>query len=94
MPEIREVWMPYGMVQLEDGTWRLFNRSYAPMGEPIKFARKLSEATLAAISAPVKERREGMLWFYNDGCVPTDSDVNWKAYSDRLKALAKLQVKA
>lgn len=93
MFELRKIWMPYGMSKMEDGTWRMFNRQYAPMGPPIRFVRKLAKATIANISVTSESPMQDTLWFYNDACAPTDSDQHWDAYSTRLKALAKLQVK-
>jgi hypothetical protein len=33
------------------------------------------------------------IYLYNDGCIPTDGDAVWKAYSVRLQKLAGYRMK-
>lgn len=92
--------MPYCLERLQDGSYLFLNRRYKPLGvsskefleyelQPglFKFKRALSAKQIAALS--FKGDTDGSrIYLYNDGCIPTDSDANWTAYSDRLQRLA------
>jgi len=98
--DFRHTFMIYCLQKLEDGSYVALNRSYKPVGMtssewvkyedlPVrfKFKRGLSARQIEALSYkgdPAAER----IYFYNDGCVPTASDANWTAYSNRLKRIA------
>lgn len=95
MEKFQRVHMPYGIREVKDGLWELFNRDYNALGEPFKFARKLSAATVKALSVDGSAPGEGGLqtiWFYADGSVSTDKDEHWQAYSAKLQKLASLKV--
>nr|SAY43458.1 Uncharacterised protein [Serratia marcescens] len=96
MEKFQRVHMPYGIREVKNGLWELFNRDYNALGEPFKFARKLSAATVNALSvdgsAPGEEGGLQTIWFYADGSVPTDKDEHWRAYSAKLQKLASLKV--
>ncbi|CAI0906797.1 Uncharacterised protein [Serratia quinivorans] len=96
MEKFQRVHMPYGIREVKEGRWELFNRDYTALGEPFTFTRKLSTATVKALSADGSAPGEGgglqTIWFYADGSVPTDKDEHWQAYSAKLKKLAGLKV--
>lgn len=101
----RWVFLPYCLIQQADGSYVVVNRRYKPVGltqtdfvryedfpVAVRFARKLSAAQIRAISYS-GDTDPGRIYLYNDGCIPTDSDANWTAYSKRLQRLADLKLK-
>lgn len=98
--ELRKTMFIYCLEQLADGSYLALNRRYKPVGLStvewvdyetfpgrFKFKRALSARQVQFLSFkgdPDPKR----IYFYNDGCIPTDSDAHWKAYSDRLQRLA------
>ncbi|MGL4683442.1 MAG: hypothetical protein ACRCV4_10460, partial [Hafnia alvei] len=87
--------LPYGLRELQDGQWELFDRDYKTIGQPFTFARKPSRATLQALSViDINTESEiRAVWFYDDGCEPTRKAEHWVAYSARLQRLACLGIK-
>ena len=94
--EVRRIYMPYCIKQIDGGKYVILNRNYKPLGmatrdwveyEPhaIKFKR-LTKKTAAALSYKASEDLE-FIYFYNDGCVPTDAEKHMKAYMARLAVL-------
>lgn len=79
------------------------NRRYKPVGmtstdhvdydaHPVRVKfKRLTAATARKLDYKGREDLE-RIYLYNDGCVPTESQANWDAYSARLQSLAKLQV--
>ena len=103
--EVRQIFMPYCLQRLQDGGYLFLNRRYKPLGvtsdewvdydtHPSKFhfARTLSARQVEALSCRGSADAE-RIYLYNDGCIPTDSDVAWKAYSVRLQRLAGYRMK-
>lgn len=101
MQKFQRVCMPYGIREVKAGLWELFNRDYNALGEPFKFARKLSAATIKALSVhgtvlkgrgPQTNSGLQTIWLYDDSSVPTDEDEHWQIYSAKLQKLASLKV--
>lgn len=99
MSKFQKVYMPYGMRELQGGRWELFNRHYHALGEPLMFTKKPSAALLSFLNGQAKQGTQtdpdsGLttVWFYEDICVPSDSDSHWQAYSAKLQKLASLKV--
>ena len=100
--EFRQLFLIYCLDLQPDGSYVALNRRYKPVGLnmgagqwvdykdfPVgfKFKRALSARQIASLDCngdPAPQR----IQLYNDGCVPTDSDANWAAYSRRLQRLA------
>ena len=105
MEEVRRLMFPYGMAKNPDGSWTLFNRLYKPVGviseeweewdtpkHKMKF-KALRQPTLAKLD----HRGEGTgdrIYFYNDGCIPTDSAKHMDAYLSKLRVLMALKVQS
>ncbi|MDO8777057.1 MAG: hypothetical protein Q7K57_51785 [Burkholderiaceae bacterium] len=100
----RWLFLPYCLIQQEDGSYVVANRRYKPVGltrkdwvdyeeYPVKvrFKRKLSAAQARNLDCLGREETD-RIYFYNDGCIPTDSQLHWDAYSKRLQKLAAYQV--
>lgn len=103
MSEFRHIYLPYCLERQADGRWAVLNRMYKPVGmntkEHVTYGdpyvvklKGLGPSTLAKLCAPGSHMSETKIWLYNDGCVPTDSAVNWDAYQERLRLLAKLTI--
>lgn len=102
--EFRQVFLPYCLMKTADGAYVVVNRRYKPVGivlkdwvnyddYPVKvrFKKALSKAQIAALDCEGRTE-DSRIALYNDGCVPTASAANWRAYSDRLGRLAKYTV--
>lgn len=101
--DFRSVFFPYCLVKNDDGHYVVLNREYKPVGfgtsdwvkyerYPVTYKIKgLTAARLAKISAKGDANKD-RIYLYNDGCVPTHSAKDMKAYLDRLKVLAPLLV--
>jgi hypothetical protein len=99
----RQIFLPYCLDRLTDGRYIVLNRFYKPLGiassEWVVYEEHPSVCVLKGLT---ELRAQKMSWrgesdleriyFYNDGCVPTDSAENWKAYSARLDVFSKLTV--
>ena len=92
--------MPYCLIKQADGSYVICNRRYKPVGitrtdfvdydeYPVKvrFKRQLSVVQAKALDWNGRDSVD-RIFLYNDGCVPTDCDAHWKAYSKRLQRLA------
>lgn len=101
--DFRSIYFPYCIQKQEDGSWVVLNREYKPVGfntrnyinygdYPVatKFKR-LGPATLDKL-AYSGTATGNVVYLYNDGCVPTHSAENMKAYMKKLQLLAKLEV--
>ena len=100
---IRRVFMPYCLERLKDGRYIVLNRLYKPLGiasrqrvdyDAHPSAMKIEHLTSARVKRLSHKGDDdlGHIHLYGDGCIPTDSDVHWEAYSQRLKLLAELMV--
>lgn len=102
--ELRQLVLIYCLQRQPDGSYIALNRRYKPLGfaatervdydaYPIrfKFKRALSAAQVMALSYKGDPNPE-CIYLYNDGCVPTTSSADWKAYSARLERLAGYKV--
>ena len=100
----RWLFLPYCLIQQEDGSYVVANRRYKPVGitrkdfvdydeypVAVRFKRKLSAAQARNLDCMGRENID-RIYFYNDGCLPTDSQADWDAYSKRLQKLAALEV--
>lgn len=98
--EFRQVFLPYCLERLADGSYIVLNRLYKPLGVAgtswvdyesapgrFKFKRALSAAQIGALAHDGDTSAE-RIYLYNDGSVPTDSAAAWAAYSARLQRLA------
>ena len=103
MEEVRRLMFPYGMAKNPDGTWTMFNRQYKPVGvisdaweewdnprHKMKF-KGLRKPTLAKLDYEGQGTGD-RIYFYNDGCIPTDGAKNMNAYLAKLKVLMALQI--
>lgn len=98
--DFRQLFLVYCLDRQPDGTYAALNRRYKPVGFastewvdyeafPVrfKFKRALSERQIVALSCKGDASAQ-RIYLYNDGCIPTASDADWRAYSDRLQRLA------
>lgn len=98
--EVRQVFLPYCLQRLSDGRYILLNRRYKPLGthagewvdydkhpSAFRFKRSLSGRQAALLSWEGSEDTE-VVFFYDDGCIPTHGAAKWTAYSKRLERLA------
>ncbi len=103
MDEVRRLMFPYGMAKNPDGTWTLFNRRYKPLGvisqEWEEWDAPRHKMKLKGLRSPTLAkldiRSDGTgdrIYFYNDGCVPTDSSKHMDSYLAKLRILMGLQV--
>ena len=104
MTDFRYIYLPYCLLKHESGGYLILNRDYKPLGfstgkyltyedYPIEanFLR-MSKATAVKLSYK-KSDNSDEIFLYNDSCVPTSSEQNMKQYLEKLKILAKLQIK-
>ena len=101
--DFRSVFLPYCIRKQPDGRYAVLNREYKPVGfftddfinyeeHPVLVTIKgLTKARAAKISYSGSDNVDE-IFLYNDGCVPTSSASNMRAYMARLEILAKLAV--
>lgn len=103
MPDFRQAMLPYGMAKNADGSWTFFNRKYKPVGivtgewaewdvpqHRMKF-KGLGPATLRKLDIH-GEGTGDLVYFYNDGSIPTHSARDMDRYLAKLKILMGLRV--
>lgn len=100
--DFRYVFMPYCLKKLKDGRYIPLNRDYKPLGISSSEWVVYEEHPSACTIKITPEGAQAMSWnhspdtdvvfFYNDGCVPTSGDAAMKAYSERIAHLAGLKV--
>lgn len=103
--DFRSVFFPYCLKKQKDGRYAVLNREYKPVGfftrEFITYADHPVLVKLKGLT-PIKaaklswkgEKQTDEIFLYNDGCVPTHSKANMRAYLEKLELLAKLSVAA
>jgi len=99
--------LPYCLQRTSDGRWLVLNRNYKPLGTMSKEwvdydahpARlKLHVRTVAAIAKAAvnvitdKAGAPEVVYFYDDGCIPTESAANWSAYNKQLSRVMHAKV--
>ena len=95
--------MPYCIEPLPDGRYIVLNRNYKPIGEHSGWVeyethpsattiKGLNPAAVAKIDYRGAPDADGRIYLYNDGCVPTSSAANWRAYAERLQVLSSLEL--
>ena len=102
--ELRQLVLIYCLQRQPDGSYIALNRRYKPLGfaatervdydaYPIRF--KLTRPWGPPRARPLSYKGDPnpeCIYLYNDGCVPTTSSADWKAYSARLERLAGYKV--
>lgn len=101
--DFRSVFLPYCIRKQPDGRYAVLNREYKPVGfftrdhviyedHPVLVKLKgLTKAKAAKISYAGKNNSDE-IFLYNDGCIPTHSKANMRAYLARIELLAGLVV--
>jgi hypothetical protein len=90
----------------EIGGWIVLNRGYKPLGGRLDLWVNYQEVPawqrIKRITLSQQEkidhgcrlasgwRPDEIVWLYHDGCIPTYSNRNWSAYSERLSVLYSL----
>lgn len=101
----RRVFFPYCLMKQPDGRYAVLNRHYKPVGMVVPSDQHVDYAAHPCLVkvkglTPLRARKLSArsedsldrIYLYNDGCVPTDSQQDWDAYSARLQLLAKLTI--
>jgi hypothetical protein len=92
----------YCLRQMEHGRYIKLNRDYKPLGLetqewvryenfPLELLPGLTPQVATKLSARGSDDVT-QICLYNDGCVPTSSDANMRAYLARLALLATLEI--
>lgn len=101
--EARRLFLPYCVIRQGDGRYAVVNREYKALvdtNKHIDYAThagcvvkldRMSSVRAAKMSFKA-DRNVERIYFYDDGCVPTNSDADWSAYSKRLQTFAKFKV--
>ena len=102
--EFRIVFFPYCLLKHDSGGYLVLNRDYKPLGFStnkhltyedypieVKFL-KISKKTAQKLSWKGSDSVEE-IFLYHDGTIPTCSEENMKNYLEKLKRLAKLQIR-
>jgi hypothetical protein len=98
----RAIFFPYCIQKIKDDRHVVLNRNYKPLGfitedfvtyenYPIGVKFKGLTARKAALISYKGSTDLDTIYLYNDGCIPTESAANMKAYLARLEVLAKLK---
>lgn len=101
--DFRSVFLPYCLEKQPDGRYAVLNREYKPVGFYKKdFVRYAEHPVLVKLRGITKKKAAllshdndpdvGKIYLYDDGCVPTHSKANMKAYLAKLEILAKLKI--
>jgi hypothetical protein len=101
--DFRSVYLPYCLKKQKDGSFIVLNREYKPLGfnsrenfiyEDYPISSKIKGITAKTIEniAYDGKIKDGFIFLYNDGCIPTKSKLNMTKYLERLEILAKYKV--
>lgn len=102
--DFRSVYLPYCLKKQEDGTYIVLNREYKPVGfntkEHLRYEdypvssrlMGIGKVTAKKLSHDGSENTEN-IFLYNDACVPTHSAEHMNSYLNKIKILAKLEIK-
>lgn len=99
---IRWIFLPYCLKRLEDGRYIILNRRYKPLGvggnewvvyetHPSAGNIKITPAIARKLSWKGSDDVD-FIHLYSDSCIPADSDVHLRSYSERLSVLMQLGV--
>lgn len=100
---IRQIFLPYCLQKQADGRYAVLNRNYKPLGlDTQEFVEYANYPCLVQLKGMTSKRASKMSWegsgnvdvifFYNDGSVPTEGTANWAAYASRLETFAKFKI--
>ncbi len=87
---------PYCLQQVERGQYIKLNRDYKPVGMGAQETMSLPGLT-PQVAAALSDRGSDdvdAVYLYNDGCVPTSTEANMRAYMTKLALLSKVEVAA
>lgn len=98
---LRQTHFPYCLQKTGTGKYILLNRQYKPIGtssaefvtyegHPAEIQINITEATARKLSYS-DSGDVGCIYFYNDGCNPSESVAHMKAYLNRLSILADIK---
>lgn len=100
LDNFRQIFLPYCIKQNEDGTFSILNREYSDLGEareahaPSTPYRLQGLGPAALDKLAVEPSNGSKTWYlYDDGCLPDSSSEAWAAYTKRLWALRKFEMK-
>ena len=88
---------------MDDGHWILLSRDYKPLGgDPMEFYDydEMPEILRIKSVPPTKAKKlshdgsgvkDGMIYLYSDGCIPTSNAKNMAAYLEKIAVLMKMK---
>lgn len=100
----RQIFLPYALVPLEDGSFLPVNRLYKPLGiassDFVKYEKHPTRVKINGLTArkarsiglEVKEEAGSYFYFYSDRNNPERSSSNWNRYQAILSKLMKMTV--
>lgn len=102
-PSIRQSMFPYGMAMNADGTWTLFNRHYKVLGlrtdEWSEWDSPQHKMRLKGLGPATRAKLDwrgsgegDRIYFYNDGCSPTNSKADMDKFLEKMRLLMSLEV--
>jgi hypothetical protein len=105
--EFRRIHMPYCLRKMNDavGGWIVLNRYYKPLGQSPRIwvdyeeiaadrrIRRIVYSQMKSLSHDAIQAESGMIFLYDDGCIPTRNKTFWNDYQKRLAVLAGMTTK-
>jgi len=102
--EMRQVFLPYAIIPVNDSEFLFVNRKYKPIGvlsgDHVDYETHPSRVKMKGLT-PAKAAKAGLhmgdngyFYFYSDATIPTDSKANWDRYEKILQWIAAYQVSA
>jgi hypothetical protein len=84
----RQVFLPYGLMNMHDGRFLPMNREYKPLGPEVRI-KGLTPARASRIGL-----KDGgnFYYLYDDATQPQSTPENWRRYEQILEKLMKLAV--